>query len=158
MADIATGLQMPDFDLPADGGRRIRLADLHGRPFVMFFYPRDDTPTCTVEAADFSALRADFAGLGAAVVGVSPDTPRKHDNYKKKHGLAVDLLSDVERSLIGPMGLWVEKMMYGRKYMGVERTTVLVDADGTIIRVWPKVSVPGHAAEVLEALRTHLHG
>jgi peroxiredoxin Q/BCP len=153
MEPIKTGGMAPDFDLPGDGGARIRLSAHRGQIVVVFFYPKDDTSGCTAEAIDFTALKPDFDALGATLIGVSPDSVRKHDKFKAKHELAVPLASDEEKVALQAYGVWLEKSMYGRKYMGVERTTILVDKDGTIARIWNKVKVPGHAAEVLEAAR-----
>ncbi|BDA84512.1 peroxiredoxin [Aureimonas sp. SA4125] len=150
---ISTGSPCPDFTLPDDSGSSVGLADLSGKPFVLFFYPKDDTSGCTQEAIDFTRLKTDFDALGVALIGVSPDPVKKHVKFRDKHALTVRLLSDEEKSLLGAFGVWVEKSMYGKSYMGVERTTVLVDASGTIVRLWPKVKVPGHAEEVLAAAR-----
>ncbi len=149
---LKIGDTAPDFDLPTDGGGRIRLSELRGRPVVVYFYPKDDTSGCTREAQDFTALMPEFAARGVRVVGISPDNVAAHDKFRTKYGLAVTLASDVERSVLEAWGVWVEKSMYGRKYMGVERTTVLVDAEGSVAAVWPKVKVAGHAAAVLKAL------
>lgn len=146
------GQVAPDFELPRAGGGSLGLASLRGRPVVLYFYPRDDTPSCTLEARDFSALAADFAAAGAMVVGISPDSAKSHDKFKAKHSLAVDLVADEARSTIEAYGLWVEKSMFALKYMGVRRATVLIDADGKVARVWPNVRVAGHAAEVLAAV------
>ncbi|SJZ57111.1 peroxiredoxin [Consotaella salsifontis] len=153
MATLAVGEQCPDFSLPDDAGQTRSLAEFSGRPFVLYFYPKDDTSGCTAEALQFTALAADFAAIGVPVLGVSPDSVKKHCRFRDKHSLAVSLLSDEDKSLIAAFGVWVEKSMYGRKYMGVERTTALIGKDGRIARLWPKVSVPGHGAEVLEAAR-----
>ena len=120
---------------------------------ILFFYPKDDTSGCTQEAIEFTALKKQFDALGAPVIGMSPDSAKKHDKFKAKHELAVDLVSDEDKDVLGAYGVWVEKSMYGRKYMGVERSTFLIGADGRIARVWRKVKVPGHAAEVLEAAK-----
>lgn len=153
MPTISTGSPCPDFTLPDDKGATVALSDLAGRPFVLFFYPKDDTSGCTLEAIDFTRLKPEFDALGVAVLGVSPDPVKKHVKFRDKHELAVPLLSDEEKVLLGSFGVWVEKSMYGKTYMGVERSTVLVDANGTVARLWPKVKVPGHADEVLEAAR-----
>lgn len=153
MADLDVGDPAPQFDLPRDGGESIRLADFSGKPVVLYFYPQDDTPGCTTEAIDFSRLKAEFEKAGAAVIGLSPDTVKKHDKFKTKHGLTVDLASDPERRVIEAYQLWVEKTMYGRKYMGVERATFLIGADGKIARIWRNVKVKGHAEDVLQAVR-----
>ena len=153
MADPDVGDMAPDFDLPRDGGGTLRLSDLRGRAVVLYFYPQDDTAGCTSEAIGFSQLKPDFERAGATIVGLSPDSANKHDKFKAKHGLTVDLAADEERKAIDAYGLWVEKQMYGRRYMGVERATFLIGPDGRIARVWRKVRVKGHAEAVLEAVR-----
>lgn len=153
-----TGSPAPAFDLPTDGGTRLRLADLLGRPVVLYFYPKDDTSGCTTEARDFTALAPEFAALGAALVGMSPDSVAAHDKFKAKHDLAVTLASDETKDVLTAYGVWGEKSMYGRKFMGVTRATVLIAPDGTIARVWPKVKVAGHAQAVLEATRALVAG
>lgn len=150
---IEVGSKAPDFTLPNQDGHAVSLADYVGRPLVLYFYPKDDTTGCTAEALDFSALAQDFAAAGAAVLGVSPDSTKSHGKFRDKHALTIPLASDEARSVLEAYGVWVEKSMYGRKYMGVERTTMLVDAAGTVARVWPKVKVKGHAAEVLAVVR-----
>ena len=152
-APLTEGTPAPDFDLPTDGGGRVRLRDLRGRIVVLYFYPKDDTSGCTKEAIAFSTLYDRFAGAGATIIGISPDSPAKHDKFKAKHDLRVTLASDEEREVIGAYGVWVEKSMYGRKYMGVERSTFLIDRDGRIARIWRKVKVTGHAEAVLEAVQ-----
>lgn len=153
MATLTTGQAFPNFDLPSDDGHRVTNAQLEGKPFVAFFYPKDDTSGCTLEALDFTALSKDFAAAGVPVYGVSPDPIEKHCRFRDKHGLQVPLLADTEHALLEAAGVWVEKSMYGKTYMGVERTTVLVDAKGQIHRVWPKVKVDGHAQIVLDEAR-----
>lgn len=153
MADLDLGDMAPDFDLPRDGGGSLRLSGFLGKPVVLYFYPQDDTTGCTAEAIDFSRLRPEFEKAGAAVIGLSPDSAKKHDKFKAKHGLGIDLAADEERKAIEAYGLWVEKQMYGRRYMGVERATFLIGADGRILRIWRKVRVKGHAEAVLEAVR-----
>ncbi|HWK15424.1 MAG TPA: peroxiredoxin [Rhizobiaceae bacterium] len=153
MAELIPGTEAPDFDLPRDGGGAVRLSSLRGKPVVLYFYPKDDTSGCTSEAIDFSALKPEFDKIGVVVIGMSPDSAKSHDKFKKKHDLKVDLVSDETKDVLQAYGVWTEKSMYGRKYMGVERTTLLLDADGRIAQVWPKVKVPGHAAAVLEAAR-----
>ncbi|MEW9808327.1 peroxiredoxin [Mesorhizobium marinum] len=152
MAGLAVGDEAPQFTLPVDGGGTIRLTELRGKIVVLFFYPQDDTASCTREAIDFSRLEASFNKAGAVVVGISPDTLQKHEKFRAKHALTTQLASDESRDAIEAYGVWAEKSMYGRKYMGVVRTTVLIDRDGKIARIWPKVRVPGHAEEVLEAV------
>lgn len=153
MADITEGMKAPAFDLPAAGGGRISLETLKGKAVVLYFYPKDDTTGCTREAIDFTALVDDFADAGAVVVGVSRDTVKKHDRFRDKHGLKVELASDEDGALCEAYGVWVEKTLYGRQYMGIERATFLIDAAGVVRRVWRKVRVAGHAAEVLDAVR-----
>ncbi len=150
---LAIGSRAPAFTLPATDGQEISLDKFRGRKLVLYFYPKDDTSGCTREAQDFQALRQDFAAAGTEIVGVSPDSLKSHDKFRAKHGLEVTLASDEAKSMLDAYGVWLEKSMYGRKYMGVERTTVLIDQDGAIARVWSKVKVPGHAEEVLEAAK-----
>ncbi len=145
------GEQAPDFSLPGDGGHTISLSDYVGRKLVLFFYPRDDTRGCTREAKEFSAMKTAFASAGTEIVGVSADTPKSHEKFKAKHSLQVTLVSDTSLAMLKDYGVWLEKTMYGRKYMGIERTTVLVDRNGTIARTWRKVKVPGHVETVLKA-------
>ena len=149
MPDI--GQPAPDFTLPVTGGGDVTLSALQGSPVVLFFYPRDDTPGCTKESIGFSAHLEDFKAAGAQVFGISRDTMAKHDKFAAKHDLTVPLLSDENGQVCEDYGVWKEKSMYGRKFMGIERTTVLIDAEGKVARIWPKVKVPGHAEEVLEA-------
>ncbi|MGC9368734.1 MAG: thioredoxin-dependent thiol peroxidase [Paracoccaceae bacterium] len=151
MTDIGT--QAPDFTLPDETGTEVTLSALTGGPVVLYFYPRDDTPGCTTEGQDFTALLPDFQAAGARVFGISKDTVAKHGKFREKRDLAVTLLSDAESDVCERYGVWVEKNMYGKKSMGIQRATFLVDAEGKIARVWPKVKVAGHAAEVLEAVR-----
>lgn len=153
MTKPETGSPAPDFDLPADGGKRLRLSSLRGTKVVLYFYPKDDTQGCTLEAIAFNRLRPQFAKAGAEIVGLSADSPASHDKFKKKHGLDFPLAADEDKAVLQAYGVWVEKSMYGRKYMGIERTTFLIDAHGRIARVWRKVRVPGHAEEVLEAAK-----
>lgn len=139
--------------LPKDDGASISSNDFVGRPVVLFFYPKDDTSGCTVEAKDFSGLAADFEGAGVTVIGMSPDSVKSHAKFKLKHALTVPLIADENKEALNAYAVWTEKSMYGRKYMGVERTTYLIGRDGRIRRVWEKVKVPGHASEVLAAAR-----
>jgi peroxiredoxin Q/BCP len=150
--DLKVGDKAPDFDLPTDDGR-VSLAGLKGRTVVLYFYPKDDTPGCTTEARDFTAAAADFARAGAVVVGVSKDSVVRHARFKAKHDLGVTLGSDAESDVIERYGAWVEKSLYGRNYMGIDRSTWLIDGEGVIRAVWRKVRVPGHAAKVLEAVQ-----
>ena len=147
------GVPAPDFTLPTDGGGSLTLSGLRGRKVVLYAYPQDDTTSCTNEALSFDALRDDFAAAGTTVIGISPDSVKRHDKFKQKYDLKLTLVSDEERKAIRAYGLWVEKQMYGRHYMGVERSTFLIDAAGRIVRVWEKVRVKGHAEAVLAAAR-----
>lgn len=153
MAELQIGDIAPIFDLPRDGGGTMSIAALRGKPVVLYAYPKDDTSGCTAQAIDFTQLKSDFEKAGVVVIGVSPDSVKKHDKFKQKHELGVDLVSDEEKTLLEALGVWKEKSMYGRKYMGVERSTFLIDKEGKIAKIWRKVSVPGHAQEVLEAAR-----
>ncbi|WP_457583260.1 peroxiredoxin [Ensifer canadensis] len=153
MAGLTPGDLAPDFTLPRDGGGTISLSALRGRPVVLFFYPKDDTKSCTLEAISFTELASEFAAAGVELIGLSPDSVKRHDRFAKKYDLAITLAADEEKSVVNAYGLWVEKSLYGRKYMGVERTTFLIAADGRIARVWEKVKVNGHATEVLEAAK-----
>lgn len=153
MPELTPGDDAPGFELPGDGARTVRLADFRGQIVVLFFYPQDGTETCTAEAVDFSSLAPDFATAGAVVIGVSPDSPKKHDKFKAKHGLAQILASDENNLVTQKYGAWGEKTLFGRKYMGVVRSTFLIDRAGRIVRIWRSVRVRRHAAEVLEAVR-----
>ena len=151
-ASPAAGDLFPDVALTTSEGGTVRPSDLQGGIAVLFFYPKDDTPGCINEARDFSALLPEFAGAGVSVLGVSKDPPERHGKFIAKHGLSVPLASDaLEHGLSDALGIWVEKAMYGRTYMGMQRTTYLLNRDGRIARVWPKVKVAGHAADVLAA-------
>ena len=150
MSNPIEGAAAPDFELAGAGGP-VRLADFAGKPLVVYFYPKDDTSGCTREAQDFTALAGDFAKAGVALLGVSKDSLASHAKFTAKYGLAVPLASDPEGAMIEAYGAWIEKNMYGRKYMGIERSTFLIDASGKLARIWRKVKVPGHAAEVLKA-------
>ena len=147
------GKKAPDFKLPKDGGEVVHLGSKKGRYVVLFFYPKDDTSGCTKEAIAFTELADDFNSAGADIIGLSPDSVASHDKFKSKHDLTVDLASDEDKKVLEKYGVWVEKSMYGRKYMGVERTTFLIDPKGKIAKIWRKVKVPGHAEAVLAALR-----
>ena len=148
---LEVGAPAPDFSLVRDGGDAISLADFKGRKLVLFFYPKADTSGCTVEAKDFSRLKPTFAAAGIDVVGVSADPVKKQDAFKSKHGLAMPLASDETHAMLEAYGVWGQKSMYGKTYMGINRTTVLIGADGRIARIWPKVKIEGHADEVLAA-------
>ena len=150
---LTIGHPAPDFTLPRDGGETITLSALRPGKVVLYFYPKDDTPGCTLEAQDFTALAAEFAGAGTTVIGVSKDSVKAHDKFCKKHGLSVILASDETGQTCEDYGVWGEKSMYGKVYMGITRATVLIDGAGNVAQVWPKVSVKGHADEVLAAAR-----
>jgi peroxiredoxin Q/BCP len=151
--ELSVGDRAPEFELPRDGGKTVKLADYAGKLVVLYFYPQDDTTGCTKEAIDFSQLKPEFEKAGAVVIGVSPDSAKKHDKFKTKHGLTIELAADEERKVIDAYNLWVEKQMYGRSYMGVERATFLIGRDGRIAAIWRKVRVKGHAEAVLQAVR-----
>ena len=150
---LLEGDKAPAFSLPRDGGERVSLADFKGRKLVLYFYPKADTEGCTREAIDFSARAKDFAKAGADILGVSADTVPRQDAFKKKHKLTIPLASDETRKMLKAYGVWGEKSMYGRTFMGIVRTTFLIGPTGRIARLWPKVRVPGHADEVLEAAK-----
>ena len=145
------GEKAPDFELPTEDGKALKLAKLKGKPVVLYFYPKDDTSGCTAEAKDFSRLAPEFRKAGVEVVGVSPDSIESHAKFRRKYDLAIRLAADADKAVATAYGVWVEKSMYGRKYMGVERSTFLIDKAGRIARSWRKVKVPGHAEEVLAA-------
>jgi thioredoxin-dependent peroxiredoxin len=151
---LEDGKKAPDFALPDADGNTVKLAGFKGRPVVVYFYPKDDTSGCTAEAKGFTCLADEFKRAGAEVFGISPDNPASHRKFQDKYDLSVHLLADEERKAAEAYGVWVEKSMYGRKYMGIERSTFLIDSAGKIARIWRKVKVPGHAEEVLEAVRT----
>ncbi|MFN3288134.1 MAG: peroxiredoxin [Sphingomonadaceae bacterium] len=153
MSELQPGDMAPDFALPTDTGETLTRDGFAGRKLVLYFYPKDDTSGCTKEAQDYTALADQFAAAGTAVVGVSKDSVASHGKFRAKHGLRVELGSDEAGGVVEAYGAWVEKSMYGRKYMGIDRSTFLIGPDGRIARVWRKVKVPGHAAEVLEAAR-----
>lgn len=154
MTDTAKqGEAAPDFELPTDGGGRLRLSEQRGHPVVLYFYPKDDTSGCTRQAVDFSQMRDQFEQIGVRLIGISPDDSESHDRFKAKHGLAITLASDTDKRVLEAYGVWKEKSMYGRRYMGVERSTFLIDGDGRIARIWRDVKVPGHAQDVLDSAR-----
>jgi len=148
------GDPFPDSPLEIPDGGTVRPSDFRGRKLVVFFYPKDDTPGCTIENKDFSALRGEFEAAGTALLGVSKDPPAKHARFTQKYGLTAQLATDTDGGLSDALGVWGEKSLYGRLFMGMHRTTYLVDAEGRIARIWRKVKVNGHAAEVLEAAKT----
>jgi peroxiredoxin Q/BCP len=151
---LAEGAMAPPFTLPRDGGGSVSLADHAGKKLVLFIYPRADTPGCTREAIDFTRLADAFADAGAAVLGVSADTVKAQESFRDKHALSVPLISDERHEMLEAYGAWGEKSMYGRTFMGIIRTTVLIGADGRVERIWRNVRVDGHADEVLEAVRS----
>ena len=150
---VNTGDKAPSFKLPINGGGEVAIPS--NTPTVLFFYPKDNTPGCTTEAKEFSSQKQQFGELGVDILGLSPDTVKKHDNFVAKHDLTVDLVSDESLIALQAYGVWVEKSMYGRKYMGVERSTFLIDANGTILETWRKVKVKGHVEAVLAAAQNH---
>ncbi|KRA05710.1 thioredoxin-dependent thiol peroxidase [Rhizobium sp. Root564] len=150
MAELTIGDEAPDFRLPRNGGGDISLSDLKGKAVVLYFYPKDDTSGCTAEAIDFSALGAQFEAANTVVIGISPDSVKSHDKFAAKHSLTVMLAADEDKSALEAYGVWREKSMYGKKYMGVERTTFLISPDGKVAKIWSKVKVPGHAQAVLD--------
>ena len=151
--DLNVGDKAPALSLATDGGGRISLKDLSGKPIVLYFYPKDDTSGCTRQAVAFTALLPKFSRLGVQVVGVSKDSIESHAKFKAKHDLSVVLASDPDGKVVQSYGCWVEKSLYGRKYMGIDRSTFLIDPKGKIARIWRKVKVPGHAEEVLAAAK-----
>jgi peroxiredoxin Q/BCP len=150
---LKEGDPAPAFDMPASGGRRVSLAALRGRPFVLYFYPKADTPGCTKEACAFQEALPELARVGVEVIGVSKDKLPPIEKFATKYGLTFPLASDAETGVAEAYGVWVEKSMYGRRYMGMERTTFLIDKDGRIARIWPKVKVAGHAKAVMAAVQ-----
>ncbi len=150
---VQTGEKAPDFTLPTDGGGSLTLSKLRGKPAVLYFYPKDDTSGCTAEACGFRDSLPDYGKTGAVVIGVSRDSVASHDKFKKKHQLPFILASDEQGEVTERYGVWVEKSMYGRKYMGIDRSTFLIDKDGVVRNVWRKVKVGGHVAEVLKAVQ-----
>jgi thioredoxin-dependent peroxiredoxin len=150
---LAEGTMAPAFKLPRDGGGSVSMADYAGKKLVLFFYPRADTPGCTREAIDFTRLRGDFADAGATVLGISADTVKAQESFRDKHELSIPLISDEQHEMLEAYGAWGEKSMYGRTFMGIIRTTVLIGADGRIARIWRNVRVDGHADDVLDAAR-----
>ena len=154
MGKVIAGKKAPDFDLPASGGERIRLSKLKGHPVVLYFYPKDDTPGCTLEGKDFRDLHARFTRLGAVILGVSRDTLKSHERFCDKYAFPFDLLSDEDETVCKLYAVIKMKNMYGRKVRGIERSTFLIGSDGTLLHEWRKVKVAGHAAAVLETLKS----
>ena len=153
MMSVELGNKAPDFTLPTDGAGTVTLSKLNGKKVVLYFYPKDDTSGCTAEACGFRDSFPDYGGTGAMVIGISKDSVASHDKFKKKHGLPFILASDTGGDVCEKYGVWVEKSMYGRKYMGIERATFLLDGKGVVRGIWHKVRVPGHVTEVLKAAR-----
>ena len=151
---LQVGDKAPPFKLEADGGGEVSLSGLKGKTVVLYFYPKDDTSGCTAEAIAFSKDAKAFKQAGAVVIGVSKDSVASHDNFKRKHDLAFPLASDQSGDVVAAFGTWIEKSMYGKKYMGIDRATFLVGADGKVVKAWRGVKVPGHVEEVLQAART----
>lgn len=152
---LSIGDKAPDFTMPSDGGGSVSLSDFKGRYLILYFYPKDDTPGCTKEAIGFTESQSEFEALNTSILGVSKDTPAKHDKFIAKHGLKVSLGSDENGEMIDSYGVWVEKNMYGKKYMGIERATYLIGPDGTILEIWRKVRVKDHVSDVLTAAQKH---
>jgi len=150
---VNEGDKAPDFDLPRDGGGRVRLSDYQGKPLVLYFYPKDDTSGCTKQALDFTESASQFEAAGAQIIGISPDSVKSHDKFRDKHKLSIPLASDEQKTAIMAYGVWAEKKMYGKSYMGVERSTFLIGKDGRIARAWRSVKVPSHVEEVLQAVK-----
>ena len=150
---VDVGEVAPDFTMPTDGGGAVTLSTLRGKPVVLYFYPKDDTSGCTAEACGFRDAFPDYGKTGAVVIGVSRDSVASHDRFKKKHGLPFILASDADGKVTERYGVWVEKSMYGRKYMGIERATFLIDKAGVVRGIWRKVKIGGHVAEVLKAAK-----
>ena len=150
---LEEGQKAPNFKLKTDGDGEITLAKLKGKVAVVYFYPKDDTPGCTTEAIAFSDLKPQFDKCGAVLIGVSKDSVQRHDNFKKKYDLKIQLASDEEGQMVADYGVWIKKINYGREYMGIDRSTFLIDAKGVIRKIWRKVKVKGHAEQVLEAVR-----
>ena len=153
MGNVKEGDAAPDFELPTDGGGRFRLSEQRGSPVVLYFYPKDDTTGCTKEAIGFSEKKPDFDAMQAQIVGISPDDEQSHDKFKAKYGLAITLAADTEKRAAAAYGVWIEKSMYGRKYMGVNRSTFVIDRNGVIAKAWRDVKVPGHVEDVLDTVR-----
>ncbi len=154
MSELKVGDKAPDFELPKDGGGQVNLSQFHGQKVVLYFYPKDDTSGCTSEAQGFTAAAAAFKGVNAVVIGVSKDSIKSHDKFKAKYELDLILASDERCEMVERYGVWVEKSMYGRKYMGIERATFLIGPDGAILHIWRKVKVTGHVDAVLKTLKS----
>ena len=150
---VEEGKKAPDFAAPTDGAKTLKLSDLRGRPVVLYFYPKDDTPGCTTEACGFRDAAPDFKKLKAQIVGVSKDNVARHDKFKAKYGHNFPLVSDEDGKICGKYGTWIEKSLYGRKYMGIDRATFLIDKNGVVARIWRKVKVAGHVEAMLAAAK-----
>ncbi len=150
---VEGGKKAPDFTAATDGGGKLKLSELRGKPVVLYFYPKDDTPGCTTEACGFRDAQPDFSRLKAQVIGVSKDSVARHDKFKAKYALPFPLVADEDGKICEKYGTWIEKSLYGRKYMGIDRATFLIDKTGTVAKVWRKVKVAGHVEEVLKALK-----
>ncbi|GLQ23181.1 peroxiredoxin [Algimonas ampicilliniresistens] len=155
MSQLQVGDMAPDFTLPGDNGEDIRLSNYRGQNVILYFYPRDDTPGCTKEAIGFTEAKTELEALNTVVIGMSKDTPAKHDKFIAKHELDLRLASDEAGDVLEDYGVWVEKKNYGKTYMGIVRSTFLIGSDGNILQVWPKVRVKGHVEAVVEAVRDH---
>lgn len=153
MTDLNVGDKAPDFNLPGDGGSTLKLSDYKGQKLVLYFYPKDDTPGCTKEACGFNENLKAFQKLDCAIIGVSKDSVKKHDKFREKYGLTFPLASDEDGAVCEKYGTWIEKSMYGRKYMGIDRATFLIDENGKIAALWRKVSVTGHIEDVMKAVK-----
>jgi peroxiredoxin Q/BCP len=151
--DLQPGKKAPAFILPTDNGYKVELKDFVGKKLVLYFYPKDDTSGCTREALEFTAASRKFSRAGATIIGVSKDSPEKHAKFKSKHNISITLGSDEEGKMLAKYGVWIEKTLYGRKYMGIDRSTFLIDEKGVIRKIWRKVKVPGHVDAVLEAVK-----
>lgn len=155
MSQLQVGDMAPDFTLPGDNGEDIRLSNYRGQNVILYFYPRDDTPGCTKEAIGFTEAKTELEALNTVVIGMSKDTPAKHDKFIAKHELDLRLASDEAGDVLEDYGVWVEKKNYGKTYMGIVRSTFLIGSDGNILQVWRKVRVKGHVEAVVEAVRDH---
>ncbi len=156
MTDLALGDVAPDFTLPGDASSPVALSDYKGKYVIVYFYPKDDTPGCTKEAIGFTEKKSEFGALGAEIIGISKDTAAKHDKFIAKHNLGIRLGSDEKAGVTEAYGVWVEKNMYGRKYMGIERATFLIGPDGKILEIWRKVRVKDHVQKVFESVESHV--
>lgn len=155
MTTLNIGDKAPDFEMPTKEGHSVKLSDLKGKFVVLYFYPKDDTPGCTIEAQEFNKLKPEFEKLGAVIIGVSKDDLNSHHKFREKYCLEFDLVSDKDSETSEKYGVWEERSMYGKKYMGINRTTFLIDKEGNITHIWPTVSVNGHAKEVLEKIKEY---